>query len=144
MPMPTGRLMRQGPWGLPDWAWQALTHWGSPPQRSQIRGWPVSGLPRTYFAGHASAHFMHFAPRQIFSFRMMPFVFASRVIDFGVVGQAAMQGASSHCQQMTGTSTMSLYFSTQIRASEGRTLPVWNSEQASSQLRQPVQFWRPA
>ena len=30
--------MRQGPWGLPDCSWQALTHWGSPPQRSQIRG----------------------------------------------------------------------------------------------------------
>ena len=56
MPMPTGRLMRQGPWGLPDWAWQALTHWGSPPQRSQIRGWPVSGFPRMYLAGQASAH----------------------------------------------------------------------------------------
>ena len=74
----------------------------------------------------------------------MPLLLASRVIAFGVVGHAAMQGASSHCQQMTATSTMSLYFSTQIRARSGRTFPVWNSEQASSQLRQPVQFARPA
>jgi len=132
----------QGPCGLPAWAWQALTHWGSPPQRSQIRGWPVSGLPRTYRAGQASAHFMHLAPRQTFSLRMMPLDLASRVIALGVVGQAAMQGASSHCQQMTGTSTMSLYLSTQIRARSGRTFPVWNSEQASSQLRQPVQLCR--
>src|SRR5512139_2607078 len=108
-PRPTGRPWRHGPWGLPACSMHALTHCGSPLQRSQIRGCPVSALPRMYFGGQASAHFMHLAPRQVFVFSTMPFVLGSLVSELGVVGQALMQGASSQCQHMTGTSTMSLY-----------------------------------